>query len=280
MHHSEGNIGLENGGQVYWQSWSPPESPRAVLVLVHGLAEHSGRYEDFAEFFTAAGYAVHALDHPGHGRSTGRRCHIHRFTDFGNVLDRFLDVVKTTHPETPIFLVGHSMGGLIATAFYIQRQSEFKAAVLSGPLILPPEQPSRIALFLLRMVSWLLPRLGVMQLDSSGVSRDPEVVRKYDTDPLVFRGKVTARLAAELFVGMNKVQAEAAAIRAPLLILHGGSDSLTAVAGSRALHESVAFNDKKIIVYDGLYHEIFNEPERVAVMTDMRDWLNEQLETG
>ncbi|MCP4299812.1 MAG: alpha/beta hydrolase [Gammaproteobacteria bacterium] len=277
MRHSDGTFDSGDAGQVYWQSWTPAESPRAVLLLVHGLAEHSGRYEGFAEFFTSAGFAVHALDHPGHGRSAGHRCHIGRFADFTSTLDRYLALVKTTHPGTPIFLVGHSMGGLIAAAYLIEQQSQFAAAVLSGPAIRAPQQPSRFALFIMRIISRLLPRLGVMQLDSSGVSKDPDVVSKYDNDPLVFRGKVTARLAAELFSEMDKVMAHAATIRLPLLILHGGSDSLTDVAGSKALHEAVSSTDKEIIVYDGLYHEIFNEPERIAVMTDMKDWLEARL---
>lgn len=280
MHHSDGTFVSGDGEQVYWQSWTPAESPRAVLLLVHGLAEHGGRYEGFAEFFTSAGFAVHALDHPGHGRSAGHRCHIRRFADFTNTLERYLALVKTTHSGTPIFLVGHSMGGLIAAAYLIEQQSQFAAAVLSGPAIRAPQQPSRFALFIMRIISRLLPRLGVMQLDSSGVSKDPDVVSKYDNDPLVFRGKVTARLAAELFSEMDKVLAEAATIRLPLLILHGGSDSLTDVAGSKALHEGVSSTDKEIIVYDGLYHEIFNEPERITVMTEMKDWLEARLATN
>ena len=277
VRHSVGTFDTADAGQIYWQSWTPAESPRAILLLVHGLAEHSGRYEGFAEFFTSAGFAVHALDHPGHGRSAGHRCHIRRFADFTNTLDRYLAFVKATHANTPIFLVGHSMGGLIAASFLIERQSEFAAAVLSGPAIRAPEQPSRFALFIMRIISRLFPRLGVMQLDSTGVSKDPDVVSKYDNDPLVFRGKVTARLAAELFSAMDKVLANAATIRLPLLILHGGSDSLTDVAGSKELHEAISSTDKKITVYDGLYHEIFNEPERIAVMTDMKDWLEAQL---
>lgn len=280
MRHSDGTFDSAGAGQVYWQSWTPAESPRAILLLVHGLAEHSGRYEGFAEFFTSAGFAVHALDHPGHGRSDGQRCHIRRFADFTNTLDRYLALVKTMHADTPIFLVGHSMGGLIAASFLIERQSEFAAAVLSGPAIRAPDQPSGFALFIMRIISRLFPRLGVMQLDSTGVSKDPDVVSKYDNDPLVFRGKVTARLVAELFSAMDKVLAEAATIRLPLLILHGGSDSLTDVTGSKALHEATGSTDKKITVYDGLYHEIFNEPERIAVMTDMKDWLEAQLENS
>jgi len=281
VHHSDGTFDSRNAQQVYWQSWTPTESPRAVLLLVHGLAEHSGRYQGFAEFFTSAGIAVNALDHPGHGRSAGHRCHIRQFADFTDTLDHYLALVEKAQPDVPVFLVGHSMGGLIAASFLVKRQSRFAAAVLSGPAIRAPQQPSRFALFIMRILARLFPRLGILQLDSTGVSKDPDVVSKYDNDPLVFRGKVTARLAAELFSEMDKVLAEADRIHLPLLILHGGSDSLTDVEGSKTLHEAVSSADKKLVVYDGLYHEIFNEPERIAVMTEMKEWLEARLvDTG
>jgi len=277
VRHSDGTFASSDGEQIYWQSWTPDAAPRAVLLLVHGLAEHSGRYEGFAEYFTAAGFAVHALDHTGHGRSAGRRGHIKKFDQFTSGLDRYLALVKDAQPGVPLVLVGHSMGGLIAAAHLLERQSEFAAAVLSGPAIRAPEQPSRFALFIMRIISRLMPRLGVLQLDASGVSRDPQVVSAYENDPLVFRGKVTARFAAELFSAMDKVLAKASTIQLPLLIMHGSADSLTDVAGSQMLHDKVSSADKKIIVYDGLYHEIFNEPERINVMSDMKAWLDAHL---
>ncbi len=274
MRHSEGSFDSEYGEPVYYQGWNPTDAPRAVLVLVHGLAEHSGRYAGFAEFFTAAGYAVHALDHPGHGKSAGTRGHIRRFSDFTNSLARFLDIVREEHPGKPLILVGHSLGGLIAAAYLIERESGFVAAVLSGSAIKAPEPPSRIALIVMRFIARLFPRFGVLQLDAGGVSRDPQVVADYENDPLVFRGKITSRMASEVFSRMGPVLAEAASIELPVLILHGSEDTLTDVEGSKLLHQKINSKDKKIIVYDGLYHEIFNEPERIAVMTDMKDWLD------
>lgn len=277
MRHREGRFQADDVGEIYWQSWSPDHSPRAILLLVHGLAEHSGRYTAFAEFFTAAGFGVHTFDHPGHGRSAGRKGYVRDFNQFTKILGDYVVSVKRTHPELPVYLVGHSMGGLIAAAFLIRFQSLFAGAVLSGPAIRAPEQPSRFAVFIMRIMSKLLPRLGVLQVESAGISRDPGVVQAYESDPLVFRGKVSARLAAELHLAMQKVQSEAATIHLPLLILHGGSDSLTDVGGSQLLHREVRSSDKKIIVYEGLYHEIFNEPERLAVMTDMKNWIEQRL---
>lgn len=280
MIHNEGTFESENGEQIYYQSWLPLDDPRAVLLLVHGLAEHSSRYEEFAEFFTAARFAVYTLDQPGHGQSGGMRGHIKKFSEFTNATIQCLEIIKKTHSDIPRILVGHSMGGLIAASLLIAKQSEFIATVLTGPAIKTPDQPSRLAILINRMIAALFPKFGVLQLDSSAVSRDPEEVRKYDNDPLVFRGKVTARLAAELFSEMDTVLKTAAAIRLPTLILHGGSDSLTDVDGSKMLHDRISSGDKKIVVYDRLFHEIFNEPERIAVMTDMREWLDDQLLRG
>ena len=248
-----------------------------MLLLVHGLAEHSTRYAGFAEFFTAAGFTVYTFDHPGHGKSDGRRCHIRRFSDYTDSLGTVLTRAKEENPGVPIILVGHSMGGLISAAFLPEHQSEFAAAVLSGPAIKAPQQPSAFAFFMLKIMSALFPRLGAMQLDASAVSRDPQVVSDYENDPLVFRGKVSARLASEVFQAMDRVLADAARIRLPVLMLHGGSDSLTSVEGSEAMNERISSGDKKLIVYDGLYHEIFNEPERVEVMGDMKEWLEARL---
>ena len=277
VQHSEGWFDSEYGDHVYYQSWVPDGDAHTSLLIVHGLAEHGGRYQEFAEFFTSAGFAVHALDHPGHGKSAGARGHIRSFSEFTGTLDRHLAVVKESNPGRPIVLVGHSMGGLIATAFLIDQQAEFAAAVLSGAAIRAPQQPSGCAILINRFIARLLPRLGVLQLDSSGVSRDPEVVEKYDNDPLVFRGKVSARLAAEIFPAMDNVLARAAEIRIPMLIMHGSADALTDVNGSKLLYEAISSERKELKIYDGLYHEIYNEPEKVAVMTDVKNWLERTI---
>lgn len=277
VNRSDGTLRSTSGDKLYHQRWTPAESPRAVILLAHGLAEHSGRYAGFARFFTAAGFAVYTLDFPGHGRSDGLRCHIRRFEDLTGSLDALLRHAKDENSGVPLILVGHSMGGLISAAFLPEHQSEFAAAVLSGPAIKAPQQPSTFALIIIKIIAALFPRLGVMQLDAKGVSRDPQIVSDYENDPLVFRGKVSARLASEVFQAMDRVLADAAKISLPMLMLHGGSDSLTSVEGSEAMNERISSDDKKLIVYDGLYHEIFNEPERHQVMSDMKDWLEARL---
>ena len=265
-----------SGANIFYRCWAPAE-PRAALLLAHGLAEHSGRYGDFASFFADAGIATYALDFPGHGRSDGKRGHVRDFQEYTEALGALLSLAREAHPDIPFVLFGHSMGGLIAADFLLQHQSEFVAAVLTGAAIQSPQQPSSIVLFINRVIASVMPRLGVLRMDASGISRDPQVISDYENDPLVYRGKATAGLVTALFSAMKRVVENATSIRLPMLIMHGSVDSLTAVEGSKLLHDSISSEDKKIVIYDGLYHEILNEPERKNVMADILQWLESRI---
>jgi len=273
---SDGSFQSGSGANIFYRCWAPAE-PRAVLLLAHGLAEHSGRYGDFASFFADAGIATYALDFPGHGRSDGKRGHIRDFQEYTEALVALLSLAREAHPDIPFVLFGHSMGGLIAADFLLQHQSEFVAAVLTGAAIQSPQQPSSIVLFINRVIASVMPRLGVLRMDASGISRDPQVISDYENDPLVYRGKATAGLVTALFSAMKRVVENATSIRLPMLIMHGSVDSLTAVEGSKLLHDSISSEDKKIVIYDGLYHEILNEPERKNVMADILQWLESRI---
>lgn len=279
MDSSDASFRSGSGANIFYRSWTPAE-PRVVTLLVHGLAEHSGRYSDFACFFADAGIATVALDLPGHGRSDGKRGHVRDFREYTDALGALLSLTRQANPDIPFVLFGHSMGGLIAADFLLQHQDEFVAAVLTGPAIQAPRQPANAVLLINRLIAIVAPRLGVMQLDAPGVSRDPQVVIAYENDPLVLHGKVAARLVTELFAAMDRVVENAAVIRLPLLIMHGSEDTLTAVAGSKLLHEKVSSRDKQIVIYDGLYHEILNEPERKIVMADILRWLDPRINRG
>lgn len=277
MKHAEGKLAAPAGASLYYQSWTPGDTPTAVLMVAHGLAEHSGRYQHFASFFVDRGFAVFALDHTGHGRSDGDRCHIGRFSEYTDGLSLLLVKVHEEYPGVPLVLIGHSMGGLIATSFLLDHQNDFTACVLSGAAVQPAVELSAIQGLVMRFFSRFLPKLRVLQLDASEISRDPEVVDRYRKDSLVYSGKVTARLAEQLFSEMKRIEDNATAFELPILILHGSSDGLTSPQGSKMLHENISSRDKKLIVYDGLYHEIFNEPEQKDVMTDVADWLAPRL---
>jgi len=278
MIHQDGFIRGIRDARMYYQSWLPDGDPRAVLIVVHGLAEHCGRYMNLVNHFLPLGYAVYGIDHMGHGKSEGSRVYVKRFEDFTDSLKMFVDQIREWQPDPSVFLVGHSMGGLISTAYLLDHAADLSGAVVSGPSVKVPDTISATTIFLGKVLSALMPRLGLIALDAKGVSRDPAVVKAYVNDPLVYTGKTTARLASELLKTMQRVCAEGAKITLPLLIIQGGDDRLVDPAGARLLYDTVGSTDKTIQVYDGLYHEIFNEPEHPKVLGDVEAWLESHLD--
>lgn len=263
-------------GDVFYRHWQPAQTPRAVVLLAHGLGEHSGRYQAFAEVLCGRGYAVVAPDHPGHGRSPGHRAHIAHFPAFFPPLDSLRASIARWYPDLPCFLVGHSMGGLIAASYLLQRQQAFAGAALSGAALGVAEKPPALMLWLNTLLAFIWPTAGALQLDATQVSRDPAVVQAYLDDPLVHSGKASARLVRELFREMSAVQARAGELTLPLLVMHGEADSMTDPGGSRRLHAAAGTDDKTLRLYPGLYHEIFNEPERLEVLADLVAWMDER----
>lgn len=272
MNHRDGNFDGGDQASYYFQCWEPETPPRAVIVIAHGLAEHSGRYARLASSFVERGYAVAALDHFGHGQSDGEKGTVQDFDVFTDTLERFREMIARDYPDVPSILLGHSMGGLISTSHLIKLPGRFKGCVLSGPAIMSDAKPGQFQMAIVRFLSRFFPGLGIMQLDANGVSRDPEEVTRYVNDPLVYTGKVSARMAAELFRAMNDVQRDAGKIDLPILILHGGEDSMASPLGSRFLEANVGSAEKQLKIYPGLFHEIFNEPERDEVFKDVVEW--------
>ncbi len=278
MKHETGFLNEMGDRRVFYQYWLPQSDPRAVLLLVHGLAEHSGRYGNLINHFVPLGYGIYGFDLPGHGKSHGKRVYVKRFHEYTETLAAYLKKVRDHHPHAPLFLVGHSMGSLISTVFLTERQTDFAGAVLSGPgVVKVPENISKATIFAGRIFSVLLPKIGLIALDVNNVSRDRSVVDAYVKDPLVNKGKTTARLAAEILRNMQTIPDKASDIKLPILLLQGGDDRLVDPSGAQMLFEQVNASDKTLNVYDGLYHEIFNEPERKQVLGDMETWLEEHL---
>jgi len=269
--------GGATGNQLYYQSWLPEQDPKAILIIAHGLAEHGGRYHHVANYFVKRNYGVYALDHVGHGKSQGQRCYIDHFSQYTDGLNALTQYVLTSHADVPRFLIGHSMGGLIITSFLLDNQALFHGSVLSAAAIKMSKPPSHFELWINRLLSKWFPRLGILKLDAQGISRDPKEVQKYIEDPLVFSGKVSARLIFELLATMDKTLSKMSTLNLPLLILHGSDDQLTSVEGSRILYETVSSTDKTLTLYEGCYHEIFNEPEQEKVFADMTAWLDCRL---
>ncbi len=278
MEHREGRFrGRQNIG-LYYQSWLPAGHPKAILLVVHGLAEHSGRYSNLVNYFIPKGYAIFGLDHRGHGKSEGLRGYVDKFSDYLDDLRTFLDIVRSEYGNTKIFLVGHSVGGMIATAYALTHQGELAGLILSAPTFKVGSSVARLDIAAARVLSVLLPKMGIAPIDASAVSRDKAVVAAYVNDPLVYRGKIRARLGSEL-VNMieKKLPPQMPELNLPILIMHATADRLSNPQGSRMLYEMSNSKDKTLKYYEGLYHEIFNEPEHTQVLAYMESWLTTRL---
>ncbi len=282
MIHTEGTLEFRHSeargsSRLYRQSWLPDGDIRATVLLVHGLGEHSSRYGHVASSLTQRGFALHALDLYGHGKSDGHGGHVPRFSVFLDGVTALLDEARKTSGDLPLFMVGHSMGGLITARFLMSRQDDFRAAALSGPAFASDEAPPAIVLWLNRLLSALVPTLPMIALDPTLVSRDRAVVEAYVNDPLVHHGKLTSRLIAEMAKTMDDTVARAGELTLPLLIMHGEADKLTAPEGSVEFHANVGSTDKTLKLYPDLLHEVFNEPESDTVLADLGNWLEAHL---
>ncbi|HWD64461.1 MAG TPA: lysophospholipase [Solirubrobacteraceae bacterium] len=257
------------GRTIHWTRWAPA-SPTGVTVIVHGFGEHSGRYEHVAERLVREDWAVFALDHHGHGRSEGPRGRI-SFPDAVADLDRLLDLAAERHPDLPVFLLGHSMGGALALRYTLDHADRLSGLILSGPLV---QVEGRGAAKLLgRGLGRLAPNLPLARLDPNLVSRDPEVVAAYVADPLVFHQPLPAGTVAEFLRYAATLPGEVDRVRLPTLLMYGTEDGLCAPQGAVLVSQRIGASDLTTTPYEGLYHEILNEPEQDRVLDDVCGWL-------
>ncbi len=265
------------GLRLYWQAWIPEGEIRAVLLLAHGYGEHGGRYETLVEHFVPRGFAVYALDHRGHGRSEGVRGHCGRFAEFVADLHAFRVRVEEEQRDRPLFLVGHSMGGLIAIRYLLAHDQGFAGAVLSSPTLGLSEEPSRWLQFLGRILSWIAPRTSFRgNVQPEFLSHDPAVGRAYSGDPLV-HGRATARFFTEFKWAIGNADERAAEIRLPILILQAGDDRLVDPRAVGEFAGKVGSEGKEFHLYPELYHELFNETEKEKVFADVGQWLEKRI---
>jgi acylglycerol lipase len=233
--HEEGELRGAGGLALFTQSWLPDGEPGATVVLAHGLGEHSGRYAHVAARFTGEGLALHALDHRGHGRSEGRRAYIDRMANAVADLDQVVVQARERHPELPLFLLGHSMGGCLAIAYTLEHQDRLDGLLLSAPLA-ALESASGATRLVGKLLSVAAPQVGLFAVDPTLVSRDPEVVLAYVEDPLVHHGKLPARTIGELSSAVEAFPSRVPEITLPLLVMHEDVDLTSAgMSGVRGL---------------------------------------------
>lgn len=282
MKHKEGTFSGFGALELYYQSWHPDgmEKPKALLPIVHGAGEHSGRYGNVVNWFVPRGYAVYAFDLRGHGRSPGPRGHINDWSEFREDVRLFLEFVRSQETDSsPLFLLGHSMGGLIVLEYTLHYPQGLSGVIASGP-VLARVGLSPFLIALAKILSGLLPRLTLNTgLDATALSRDQTVVEAYVNDPLV-HSLGTPRLGTELTRAFEWTQAHAAQMAVPCLIVHGSEDRLVPPEGSRAFYARMTLADKEFREYTGYYHEVFNDVGKEQVLADVEAWIEKHLPSG
>lgn len=275
--HSERSFDGVGGVRIVYDVWEPQSPPRGVVVLAHGYAEHARRYDHVAARFGDAGLITYALDHRGHGRSGGKRVYLRDISEYTADFRTLVGIAAAEHPDLTRIVLGHSMGGGIVFAYGVDHPDEYSAMVLSGPAVDAQEAVSPGMILVAKVLGKVAPGLPVEEIPADAVSRDPEVVAAYKSDPLVHHGKLPAGVARALIGLGETMRQRAVGITAPLLVVHGEQDKLIPVEGSRRLVERVGCTDVHLKVYPGLYHEVFNEPEKDLVLDDVTSWIESKL---
>jgi alpha-beta hydrolase superfamily lysophospholipase len=279
---TEASFSSADGTRLFERAWMPQAAPRGAALIVHGYAEHSGRYAWTGEQLASHGFAVEAFDLRGHGQSDGERVLIGSMNEYLDDVDAALARLRQHAPDLPVFILGHSMGGAILALYATARlqkpgHDDVRGLIFSGAALGRTSPQPAIVTRLVILLGRFAPKVGLIKLAAADVSRDPAVVADYDADPLNYRGRMPAGLLAALIRGGRYTAAHASEITIPLLILHGSEDALAAVDGSQRLFDKASSPDKTIKIYEGLAHEILNEPEKELVLDDIVRWLDRQL---
>jgi alpha-beta hydrolase superfamily lysophospholipase len=258
------------------QSWKISKKEKAVIVLVHGLGEHCLRYQHLADFFNNAGISVISFDLRGHGQSEGVRGHVASYDAVCDDIEFVIEKSRKDSPKIPIFLYGHSLGGELVLYYLLKRKPELKGAIVTAPLLIPGASVPPWKMVMAKIMDRIAPTFTLPNgLDRSGLSRDPEVEKKYSSDPLV-HDMVSARLGMELLNKGQYILDHAKELKTPLLIMQGSADRLVDVPKTLEFSQK-ANHSSTLKIWDGHYHELHNEPDKLDVMKFELNWLNKQL---
>jgi len=263
-----------NKTKLYFQNWTPGD-PKGLVIVIHGYGEHSGRYQNVVDTLVPDGYTLWALDHRGHGKSEGRRCHVDRFTDFLHDVEIFEKIARDAHPELPVHVVGHSMGSLIANHYVASRQSQdYQSLTLSGTGAAPGPAISGAVILVSRLLSAIAPKLSLPSgVDPNFISHDQRVVDAYINDPLV-ENKISPRLGCEMLRVLPDMITAAGMLQIPTMMQIGDEDESFHPDSWDRLFGAMTIEDKVFKKYEGYRHEVYNEVKKEVPLADLKDWLN------
>jgi len=263
------------GFEIAVRSWRPEGKPRGVVTIVHGVKSHGGYYGWAAEQLVGSGLAVYALDLHGRGKSSGERLYLEKIGDYLADVDALVSLAKAREPGLPVFLFGHSAGGVISCVYTLENQPKL-AGLICESFAFQVAAPDFV-LTLLKGLASIAPRLPVLNLKNEDFSRDPKAVQAMKDDPLVAREAQPARTVAELLRATDRLRREFPLITLPVLILHGTADKVTRPSGSQFFFDTAGSKDKALKLYEGHSHDLLNDVDRQVVMADVKGWLNAHL---
>lgn len=272
---NEQEVAGTGGLKIFIRSWRPEHAPRGVVAIVPGLNSHSGLYLWAADQFVASGLAVYAVDLRGRGRSEGERFYVEKFEDYLNDVSTMLTLARQRDPGVPIFLLGHSAGGVVATVYALDHQAELAGLICEDFAFQVPAPD--IVLRLLNGLSRIAPHAHVFRLKNKDFSRDPKVVQALNDDPLIANESQPAHTVAELIRAQKRLDREFPLIKLPVFILHGTADKVTKPSGSQRFHDEAGSSDKALKLYEGHFHDLLNDVDKEVVMTDIQAWIDAHL---
>jgi alpha-beta hydrolase superfamily lysophospholipase len=269
--HFEGTGGVD----IFVRSWRPDDKPRGVVVINHGFKSHSGYYEWAAQQLTQKGFAVYAHDMRGHGKSGGERLYVEHFSEYVSDLDQLVSLAKSRDAGLPVFVLGHSAGGVVSCLYAIEHQADIAGFICES---FAHEVPAPdFALAVLKGIGHVAPHAHVLKLADEDFSRDEKVVEQMKHDPLIPKEAYAAQTVGELVRADERLKREFSRITLPVLILHGSEDHAAKLHGSQVFFDSTGSADKDLTVYDGHFHDLLNDLGKELVMADITRWLTEHL---
>lgn len=270
---------LTSGGPgIFVRIWQPHEPPRAILAICHGLNSHGGQYQWVAEQMTAHGMAVYALDLRGRGRSEGERFYVETVDDYVADLAAMIDLARSREGALPIYLLGHSVGGVVSSIYTLAHQAQLAVFICESFAFQVPAPD--IALSILKGISYIAPHAHVLRLKNEDFSRDPDVVARLNGDPLIKDEAQPSQTVAALVRADERLKREFPLVRLPLLILHGTADRATMATGSERFFREAGSQDKSLKLYDGHYHDLLSDLGKEMVLKDIQDWIDSRLDPG
>jgi len=264
-------------GRLFIRSWRPAGTIRAVVMIVPGFNSHSGQYLWVAEQLTAEGLAVYAVDLRGRGQSDGERFYVESMSDYVHDVETLAAIATSREPGLPVFLLGHSAGGVVSCSYTLEHQAELAGLICESFAFQVPAPD--LALAVLKGLSHVAPHAHVLKLNNEHFSRDPQVVQSMNDDPLIANETQPSLTVAAMVRADERLKKEFPLIKLPLLILHGTRDQATRPEGSRFFHETAGSTDKTLKLYDGHFHDLLNDVGKGTVMADIKGWINARLRT-